>query len=87
MRKDFCDDSWIEYLYWIKEDKNILKRINQILDDIDRNPYSGIGKPKQLRGRFAGWWSRRIDDKHRLIYRIVDDSIEICSCKGHYDDK
>ena len=84
---DFQKRSWDDYLYWQSTDKKILKRINEIIKDISRNRHNGLGKPEALKGEFSGWWSRRIDEKHRLVYRIIDDIIEIVSCRGHYDDK
>jgi len=86
MRKIFSESAWAEYLHWQENDKKILKRINQLLKDIDRNKFEGLGKPEPLKGNYSGWWSRRIDDGHRLIYRIKEDVIEIYQCKGHYDD-
>lgn len=85
MKKIWQDDAWQEYISWQSEDKKTLKRINQLLTDIDRNQYVGIGKPEPLKGDFSGWWSRRIDNYNRLIYRIKDNSIEILACKGHYN--
>jgi toxin YoeB len=64
-----------------------LKKINALLSDIARNPFEGIGKPEALKENLAGFWSRRIDDKNRLVYRIVEDSCQIIQCKGHYGDK
>lgn len=87
MNKIFTDRAWKEYIYWFEQDKKMLKRIIAILKDIDRTPFDGIGKPEALRGDLSGFWSRRIDDKHRLVYRINDNAIEIVQCKGHYDDK
>lgn len=84
MKKSFSDLAWAEYQTWLKEDRRILKRINDLLNDIDRNGHSGIGKPEALRYDLSGYWSRRIDDEHRLIYRIVEDEILIISCRGHY---
>jgi len=86
MRKIFSESAWAEYLHWQENDKKILKRINQLLKDIDRNKFEGLGKPEPLKGNYSGWWSRRIDDTNRLIYRIKEDVIEIYQCKGHYDD-
>lgn len=84
----FLPEGWADYLYWQKQDKKTLRRINQLLQDISRIPFSGLGKPEPLRGNMAGWWSRRIDDINRLIYRIRDDeNIEIAQCRGHYNDK
>lgn len=87
MTKIWHDDAWEDYLYWQQQDKKTLKRINQLLKDIDRNGYDGIGKPEQLSGNLAGFWSRRIDDKNRIVYRIVNDRIEIAQCGSHYRDK
>ena len=85
MRKLFSDEAWADYLYWKTEDKKTLRKINELLKDIDRNGYSGIGKPEPLKENLTGWWSRRIDHKHRLVYRIREDLIEIAQCKEHYD--
>jgi len=85
MNKNWFDEAWEDYLYWQTQDKKTLKRINAILKDIERSPFEGIGKPEPLRGNFSGLWSRRIDEKNRLVYFISDDSIQIFSCKGHYE--
>ncbi len=82
----FTEDAWEDYLYWQTRDKKILKRINQLLQDIERNGYNGIGKPEPLRGDLSGFWSRRIDDEHRIVYRVTEDRVEIIQCRGHYDD-
>ena len=81
----FTELSWEDYLYWQKNDKQKLKRINELLKDISRNPYEGIGKPEPLKCNYAGFWSRRIDEEHRLIYRVVDEEIQIAKCRFHYD--
>lgn len=87
MRKLQWDiDAWEDYLYWQAQNKKILKRINQLVKDINRNPFEGIGKPEPLKGNLAGFWSRRIDEEHRLVYAVEDNAILIFSCKGHYDD-
>lgn len=80
----FTEQAWADYLYWQTQDKKILRRINQLLRDIERNNFSGIGKPEPLKGNFSGFWSRRIDDTHRIVYRITDASIEVIQCRGHY---
>ena len=85
MNKNWFDEAWEDYLYWQIQDKKTLKRINAILKDIERSPFEGIGKPEPLRGNFSGLWSRRIDEKNRLVYFINDGSIQIFSCKGHYE--
>ena len=83
---NFQDRSWNEYLYWQSQDKKTLKRINALIKDIERNGHKGTGKPEPLRNELSGWWSRRIDDTNRLVYRLKDDgTIEIAQCKGHYD--
>ena len=87
MNKIWQDGAWEDYLYWQKEDKKILKRINQIIKDIDRNVYDGIGKPEKLSGDLAGFWSRRIDEKNRIVYRIKNNTIEIAQRGSHYRDK
>ena len=82
----FTEQAFEEYLYWQVQDRKILKRINALLKDISRDPFSGIGKPEGLKENLSGFWSRRIDDTHRLVYRIADGQIEIYQCKGHYED-
>ena len=81
----FRKEAWDDFLYWQATDKKTLKRINALLRDIGRDPFRGTGKPEPLKGDLSGFWSRRIDDTHRLVYRIKGDTIEILSCKGHYD--
>lgn len=87
MIKAWDDYAWEDYLYWQRQDKKTLKRINQLLQDIDRNGYSGIGKPEPLKGDLQGYWSRRIDETNRLVYRIAGDCIEILQCRCHYHHK
>ena len=87
MYKLWSDKAWEDYLYWQIQDKKILKKINELLKDIERNPYSGLGKPEPLRGTLSGYWSRRIDDANRIIYCVEDDHLVLLQCKGHYDDK
>ncbi len=87
MIKCWDDFAWEDYLYWQTQDKKTLKRINQLLQDIDRNGYTGIGKPEPLKGNLQGYWSRRIDQDNRLIYRLYDNRIEILQCRSHYSDK
>jgi toxin YoeB len=85
---NFTETGWKDYLFWEEQDKRVLKQINKLITDIERNGYDGIGKPEQLRSDLSGWWSRRIDEKNRLVYRIIDDeAVEISQCKGHYGDK
>ncbi len=80
----FSPKAWTDYLYWQEQDKKTLRRINQLLKDIGRNPFAGIGKPEALKGTLSGFWSRRIDDSNRLVYRIANEIIEIVSCREHY---
>ena len=87
MIKAWDDFAWEDYLYWQRQDKKTLKRINQLLRDIERNGNQGIGKPEPLKGNFQGYWSRRIDESNRLIYRIVDNRIEIHQCRSQYGDR
>lgn len=81
----FSSQAWEEYLYWQATDKKILKRINNLLQDILRGGYMGIGKPEPLKGDFSGYWSRRIDEKNRLVYKINGDVCIILQCRGHYE--
>ena len=85
MKYIFVDESWEDYLYWQQTDKKKLKRINDLLKDIARNPFDGIRKPEPLKYKYAGFWSRRIDEEHRLIYRVQDDAIWVAKCRFHYD--
>ena len=87
MRKVWFDEAWEDYLYWQRTDKQTLKKINELIKDSERNGYSGLGKPEPLKGDFTGFCSKRIDEKNRFVYRIVDGILEILSCKGHYNDK
>ena len=82
----FTEKAWEDYCYWQTQDKKTLKRINQILKDIKRNSYTGIGKPEPLKNELGGYWSRRIDDTNRIVYKVTNEQIEIVQCKGHYDD-
>lgn len=83
----FTADAWEDYLYWQSQDKRTLKRINQLIRDIERNGYEGIGKPEPLKGNLSSFWSRRIDEANRLVYRLNDSKIEIYSLRTHYGDK
>jgi len=82
----FAEDAWKEYLLWQSEDKKTLKKINDLLKDISISPYDGIGKPEELRGKLSGKWSRRINEKDRIVYSVNEESITIYQCKGHYTD-
>ncbi|HRO43810.1 MAG TPA: Txe/YoeB family addiction module toxin [Flavipsychrobacter sp.] len=85
MKYVFVDESWEDYLYWQQTDKKKLKKINDLLKDIARTPFEGLGKPEPLKHKYSGYWSRRIDDTHRLIYKYEDDEIHIAKCRFHYD--
>ncbi len=76
--------AWADYVYWQGQDRKTLKRINKLIDDTQRSPFTGIGKPEALKENLTGFWSRRIDDSHRLIYGITDTHITIISCRYHY---
>lgn len=84
MNITFTTDSWDDYLYWQKNDKKILKRINQLIKEIKRSPFEGIGKPEPLKFQLQGCWSRRIDQEHRLVYEVNDNTILIIGCRFHY---
>ena len=81
----FTEKAWEDYLYWQTQDKKTMKRINMLLKDIERNGFSGIGKPEPLKEDLSGLWSRRIDEVNRLVYKIKEETIEIIQCKGHYE--
>jgi len=85
MKYIFVDESWEDYQYWQRTNKKILRKINELIKDIARNPYDGLGKPEPLKFKYKGYWSRRIDSEHRLIYRVKDDEIHIAKCRFHYD--
>lgn len=85
MKFVFVDESWEDYLFWQKTDKKMLNKINNLLKEIARNPHSGLGKPEPLKYKYKGFWSRRIDQELRLIYKVLDDSILIAKCRFHYD--
>ncbi len=84
MKLTFSSHAWDDYLYWQKTDKKTLKRINTLIKDIQREPYAGIGKPEPLKHGLSGYWSRRIDDEHRIVYRYQDDTILIAQLRFHY---
>lgn len=87
MFKIFSDLAWEDYCYWQTQDKKTLHRINLLLKDIDRNGYKGIGKPEPLTGDLSGWWSRRIDDCNRIVYKISEGKLIIAQCGSHYREK
>ena len=85
MKIIFSKNSWEDYLSWQKEDRKMLKRINLLIKEIQRSPFHGVGNPESLKYDLAGFWSRRIDREHRLVYQIFDNELLIYSCKYHYD--
>jgi toxin YoeB len=78
-------NAWEDYCYWQKQDKKILERVNELIKDCLRSPFKGIGKPEPLKGNYAGCWSRRITQEHRLIYKINERRLHILQCRYHYD--
>jgi toxin YoeB len=82
----FTPAAWEDYLYWQWQDKKTLKRINSLIAAAVREPFVGIGKPEPLLGNLAGYWSRRIDETHRLVYAVDDAALDVVACRGHYDD-
>lgn len=87
MKKIWTDEAWEDYVYWQTQDKKTLKKINRLITDIDRNWYEGIGEPEPLKHDLQGYWSRKIDSKNRIVYRINNEMIEIAQCGSHYRDK
>jgi toxin YoeB len=85
MNKKFTDEAWNDYQYWIENDKKQLKRIHLLIKDIDRNPYDGIGKPEPLKANLQGYWSRRIDEEHRIVYAVEEKQITYISFRFHYE--
>jgi len=81
----FVDESWEDYVYWQETDKKIARRINELLKEISRNPFSGTGKPEPLKYKYKGFWSRRINEEHRLIYQVRENEVLIVKCRFHYD--
>ena len=79
-------DAWNDYIYWQTQDRKTLKRINLLIKDISRDPFQGIGKPEPLKGSLTGFWSRRIDEEHRLVYTVEEKVIILISCRGHYEN-
>ena len=84
----FSSDAWEDYQYWFTNDRNVFRRLNLVIKDILRSPFEGIGKPERLKENLSGWWSRRITEEHRVVYRVVGpegtQAVEIASCRYHY---
>ncbi len=84
MKLIFSENAWEDYLYWQKQDRKTLRRINALIREIQRTPYEGAGKPEALRHALSGWWSRRITEEHRIVYRVKDDAVQIAMLRYHY---
>ncbi|MFA6507629.1 MAG: Txe/YoeB family addiction module toxin [Treponemataceae bacterium] len=84
MNKLFTDEAWKDYLYWFESDKKLLKKINDMIKEIDRTPFEGIGKPEALKYNLKGYWSRRTDHEHRIVYQIEENQITYISFRFHY---
>lgn len=84
MKLLFTENAWEDYIYWQKNDKSVLKRINLIIKEIKRSPFEGIGKPEPLKFDLSGYWSRRLTSEHRIVYKITDESLMILQCRYHY---
>lgn len=84
MKLIFAEQAWEDYLFWQETDKKILKRINALIKDIIRTPFEGIGKPEPLKNALSGYWSRRINEEHRMVYKVEDDSLFLAQLRYHY---
>lgn len=84
MRLVFSENAWEDYLWWQKHDRKVAARINALVREIARTPYEGVGKPEPLKHALAGWWSRRITDEHRIVYRVEDEAVQIAQLRYHY---
>lgn len=84
MKLVFSDEAWEDYLYWQKQDKKILERINKLIQEIQREPFSGVGKPEPLKHALSGFWSRRITDEHRVVYKVEENALMIAQLRYHY---
>ncbi|WP_445620500.1 Txe/YoeB family addiction module toxin [Kushneria sp. Sum13] len=84
MKLLFSENAWEDYLYWQKTDKKVLSRINKLIKEIQRQPFEGVGKPEPLKHGFSGYWSRRINDEHRIVYKVTDDALMIAQLRYHY---
>lgn len=89
MNVHFTDSAWDDYQHWVRTDADVLRRVNELIEEIRRRPSAGVGKPEPLKGDLAGWWSRRITADHRLVYRVagkrgIDQHVEVAACRYHY---
>ncbi|MDO5086362.1 Txe/YoeB family addiction module toxin [Vandammella animalimorsus] len=82
----FHPQAWDDYLWWQQHDRQVLRKLNRLIRDIQRDPFGGIGKPEALKNELSGFWSRRITDEHRVVYRMEGEELVIAQCRGHYDD-
>ncbi|MFM2317779.1 MAG: hypothetical protein RLZZ215_400 [Pseudomonadota bacterium] len=80
----WADDAWDDYLYWQQTDRKVLKRVNDLIKDMKRTPFEGLGKPEPLKHQWSGYWSRRITEEHRLVYKLEEGSLYIAQCRYHY---
>jgi toxin YoeB len=86
MKVLFTPEGWEDYTFWQERDRKLAKRLNRIIKDMRRDPFSGIAKPEALKRNYSGFWSRRLTDEHRIVYRVKDENLEIVACRGHYGD-
>lgn len=84
MKLVFSENAWEDYLYWQATDAKLLARLNGLIKECARTPFTGTGKPEPLRGALSGWWSRRLTQEHRLVYRVAEDALHIAQCRYHY---
>ena len=84
MKLIFSEHAWEDYQYWVRTDRQMLKRVNRLIQEIVRDPYSGVGKPEPLQHGLSGYWSRRIDNEHRIVYRMAEDAVLIAQLRYHY---
>ena len=84
MKVMFTETAWQDYLWFLGDDKQLLKRVNDLIKDVTRNPFTGLGKPEPLKENLSGYWSRRVNDQHRFVYQISENTVKIISCRYHY---
>jgi toxin YoeB len=84
VRLTFADEAWDDYLYWQKQDKRMVERINRLIGETQREPFTGVGKPEALKHALSGWWSRRITDEYRMVYKIEADALLVAQLRYHY---
>ena len=84
MKLTFSDEAWEDYLYWQKQERKMVERINRLIKEVQRDPFAGVGKPEALKHALSGFWSRRVTDEHRMVYRVTEDALEIAQLRFHY---